>query len=284
MADPNPVTVARLWEEIKKLEQIGRDNNNISQELDTEISSLEAQKETMIKELEDKEVLVAKETEENKTNKREYDDVRISVYAAKEMLRRRRQKDFYTPRITLLKEMTNVREIIYFVIYKLIFCLQLVDDRHQAIREMLEIGPFASAVTDRNIQEEIQEEAQYKLENLKQLREEKLQFEELVKENKILRSELETMEEDLKETEETKEKLIEEAGELMKDIIEKREQSKVPTLKQEVKDLQVRLSNLRQTGKPRPSKPFRNNFTVQSNNLPLQQPPTPASKFFFKRK
>ena len=38
-----------------------------------------------------------------------------------------------------------------------------------------------------------------------------------------------------------------------------------------------------QTGKPRPRKPFRNNFTVQSNNLPLQQPPTPASKFFFKQ-
>ena len=145
---------------------------------------------------------------------------------------------------------------------------------------MLEIGPFASAVTDRKIQEEIQEEAQHKLETLKQLREEKLQFEELVKENKILRSELETTEEDLKETEETKEKLIEEAGELMKAIIEKREESKVPTLKQEVKDLKERLSNLHQTGKPRP----RNNFTVQSTNLPLQQPPTPASKFVFKRK
>ena len=230
----------------------------------------------MIKELEDKEELVAKETEENKTNKREYDDVRISVYAAKEMLRRRRQKDFYTPRITLLKEMTEVREIIYFEIYKLIFCLQLVDDRHQAIREMLEIGPFASAVTDRKIQEEIQEEAQYKLETLKQLREEKLQFEELVKENKILRSELETMEEDLKETEETKEKLIEEAGELMKAIIEKREESKVPTLKQEVKDLKERLSNLHQTGKPRPrnNSPFRAT-TFLSSNLQLR----PASLF-----
>ena len=38
-----------------------------------------------------------------------------------------------------------------------------------------------------------------------------------------------------------------------------------------------------QTGNPRQRKPFRNNFTVQSNTLPLQQPPTPASKFFFKQ-
>ena len=68
-----------------------------------------AQKEAMIKELEDNEELVAKEIEECKTNKREYDTARISVCAAKEMLRRRRRKDFYTPRMALLKEMTDVR-------------------------------------------------------------------------------------------------------------------------------------------------------------------------------
>ena len=82
-------------------------------------------------------------------------------------------------------------------------------------------------------------------------------------------------------------KLREEAWDLMKTIVANREQreSKVPKLKQEVKELQVRLSNLRQAGKPRVQfKKSNNNFPTSTDNRPLQRPPTPARNFVFKRK
>ena len=149
----------------------------------------------------------------------------------------------------------------------------------------MEVGPLAIARTARNIQEEIQEEVVTKFETLKQLLEEKRQYEESEKENKILRSEIETMEEGIKEDEETAEKLRKEL-----DLMEQGE-FKVPELRQEKKELQVKLSTLRQAGKPRGQyqkyqkyqKPnFK--FTTSSDNRPLQRPPTPASNFVFKRK
>ena len=146
----------------------------------------------------------------------------------------------------------------------------------------MEVGPLAIARTARNIQEEIQEEVVTKFETLKQLLEEKRQYEESEKENKILRSEIETMEEGIKEDEETAEKLRKEL-----DLMEQ-EEFKVPELRQEKKELQVKLSTLRQAGKPRGQyqkyqKPnFK--FTTNSDNRPLQRPPTPASNFVFKRK
>ena len=149
---------------------------------------------------------------------------------------------------------------------------------------MLEIGQFASATSVENIREKVQDEAKTKLEALKKLTKEKLQYEELEKENKMMRSELHTMEADIEEIEETKGKLREEAGELMKTMMETREQSesKLQAQRQEVRELQVKLSNLRQTGKPRGQRNNQNNtFTVKRGNL---QPPTPASNFHFKRK
>ena len=146
----------------------------------------------------------------------------------------------------------------------------------------MEVGPLATAGTARNIQEEIQEEVVFKFETLKQLLEEKRQYEESEKENKILRSEIESMEGGIKEDEETAKELRKEL-----DLMEQGE-SKAPKLRQEKKELQVRLSSLRQAGKPRGQyekyeKPnFK--FTTNSDNRPLQLPPTPASKFVFKRK
>ena len=138
----------------------------------------------------------------------------------------------------------------------------------------------------RKIQEEVEEEAEINLETLKELIQEKLEFEEMEKENKMLRSEVETMESDLQQIEETRRKLREEAGEQMKIMVVKREQrdSKVPNMKLEVRELQVKLSSLLQTGKPRsqfnaPS----NRFTFKTESRPLMQPPTPASNFVFKR-
>ena len=119
---------------------------------------------------------------------------------------------------------------------------------------------------------------------MKELLQEKLEYEEMEKDNKILRSELDTTEGDLQEIEETAGKLREEAGELMNTLMVIREQRqlKVPKLRQEVRELQVKLSCLLQTVKPRSQ--FHNKFTVQRDNRPLLQPPTPASNFYFKRK
>ena len=154
---------------------------------------------------------------------------------------------------------------------------------------MMEVGPLATAGTARNIQEEIQEEVVFKFETLKQLLEEKRQYEESEKENKILRSEIETMEEEMKEEEKTAEELRKEAWDLMKTITDNREkrESKAPKLKEEKKELQVRLSNLRQAGPRGQYEKYEKpnfKFTTNSDNRPLQLPPTPASKFVFKRK
>ena len=143
----------------------------------------------------------------------------------------------------------------------------------------MEVGPLATAGTARNIQEEIQEEVVFKFETLKQLLEEKRQYEESEKENKILRSEIESMEGGIKEDEETAKELRKEL-----DLMEQGE-SKAPKLRQEKKELQVRLSSLRQAGKPRGQYEKPNfKFTTSSDNRPLQLPPAPASKFVFKRK
>ena len=160
----------------------------------------------------------------------------------------------------------------------------MIDDQHKDIQEMFDFGHFASVRTSGNIQEEIQDEAEIKLETLKELLQEKLEYEEMEKENKILRSELDTTEGDLQEIEETAGRLREEAGELMNTLMVIREQTqlKVPKLRQEVRELQVKLSCLLQTGKPRSQ--YHNKFTFQRDNRPLLQPPTPASSFYFKRK
>ena len=149
---------------------------------------------------------------------------------------------------------------------------------------MLDIGLFASSKTVGHILEEVEEEAETKLETLKDLLIEKLEYEEMEKENKIMRSELETLEEDLLEIEETTGKLRSEAGELMKTLMVTREQKdfKVPKLRQEVRELQVKLSRLLQMEKPRSK--FNKKFTIKRDNQSLLLPPTPASNFYFKTK
>ena len=153
---------------------------------------------------------------------------------------------------------------------------------------MLETGPFASVATVENIHEKVQHEAEAKLEALKKLTKEKLQYEELEKENKMLRSELHTMEADIQETEETKRKLREEAGELMKTMVENKEQaeSKLQAQREEVRELQVKLSNLRQTGKQRGQAGQGNtkNTVKRENPQPVLPLTTPARRFHFKRK
>ena len=150
---------------------------------------------------------------------------------------------------------------------------------------MLEIGQFASATSVENIREKVQDEAKTKLEALKKLTKEKLQYEELEKENKMMRSELHTMEADIEEIEETKGKLREEAGELMKTMMETREQSesKLQAQRQEVRELQVKLSNLRQTGKQR-GQGNTKNTVKRENPQPVLPLTTPARRFHFKRK
>ena len=149
---------------------------------------------------------------------------------------------------------------------------------------MLDIGLFASSKTVGHILEEVEEEAETKLETLKDFLKEKLEYEEMEKENKIMRSELETLEEDLLEIEETTGKLRSEAGELMKTLMVTREQKdfKVPKLRQEVRELQVKLSRLLQMEKPRSK--FNKKFTIKRDNQSLLLPPTPASNFYFKTK
>ena len=149
---------------------------------------------------------------------------------------------------------------------------------------MLDIGLFASSKTVGHVLEEVEEEAETKLETLKDLLKEKLNYEEMEKENKIMRSELETLEEDLLEIEETTGKLRSEAGELMKTLMVTREQTdfKVPKLRQEVRELQVKLSNLLQMEKPRSK--FNKKFTIKRDSQSLLLPPTPASNFYFKTK
>jgi len=222
-------------------------------------------KEAMIKKLEDHKEERARKSAEFKSKKRELDEVRINVAATKEMLRMRRGIT-YTTRLEMLEEITEI-----------------FDDQQQEIQEMLDFGIFASARTSRHIQEEIQEEAEIKLETLKELLQEKLEYEEMEKENKILRSELDTTEGELQEIEETSGKLGEEAGELMKTMMVIREQAefKLPKLRREVRELQVKLSTLLQTEKTRSQ--FYNKFTVKRDNRPLPQPPTAASNFYFKR-
>ena len=143
---------------------------------------------------------------------------------------------------------------------------------------MLDIGLFASSKTVGHVLEEVEEEAETKLETLKDFLKEKLEYEEMEKENKIMRSELETLEEDLQEIEETTGKLRSEAGELMKTMMGIREQTefKVPQLRQEVRELQVKLSNLLQSEKPRSQ--FYNKFSLKRDNRSL-----PASNFYFKK-
>ena len=148
---------------------------------------------------------------------------------------------------------------------------------------MFDFGHFASARTSGNIQEEIQDEAEIKFETLKELLQEKLEYEEMEKENKILRSELDTTEAELQEIEETTGNLREEAKELMNTLMVIREQSelKLPKLRREVRELQVKLSTLLQNETSRNK--FYNKFTIKRDNRPLLQPPTAASNFYFKR-
>lgn len=148
---------------------------------------------------------------------------------------------------------------------------------------MFDFGHFASARTSGNIQEEIQDEAEIKFETLKELLQEKLEYEEMEKENKILRSELDTTEAELQEIEETTGNLREEAKELMNTLMVIREQSelKLPKLRREVRELQVKLSTLLQNETSRSK--FYNKFTIKRDNRPFLQPPTAASNFYFKR-
>jgi len=261
-----PATAA-LLEEIKRIEQIELDYDKMMKELEEEISTLEMRKEAMIKKLEDNKVEMAQKAKEFKIKKRELDEVKIKLAATKGMLRKRKGINYTAMRLEMVEEITEI-----------------YDDEQKDILEMLDIGPFASSKTVGNILEEIEEEAETKLETLRDLLQEKLEYEEMEKENKIMRSELETLEEDLPEIEETTGKLRQEAGELMKTLMVNREQTefKVPKLRQEMRELQVKLSTLLQTGKPRSQ--FYNKFTVKRDNQPLLQPPTPASNFYFKKK
>ena len=146
---------------------------------------------------------------------------------------------------------------------------------------------MASARSVGNIREEVEKEADIMLGTLKELIQEKLEYEEMEAENKMMRSEVETIESDLQEMEETKGKLWEEAGELMEIMVANREKTKsiIPKLKQEVRELQVKLSCLLQTGNPRTqfNAPGRR-FTFKTGSRPPLQPPAPASNFVFKRK
>merc|ERR1719221_865092 len=151
----------------------------------------------MVKKLEDHKEERARKSADFKIKKRELDEVRIHVAATKEMLRMRRGLN-HTTRLEMLEEITEI-----------------LDDQQKDIQEMFDFGHFASARTSGNIQEEIQDEAEIKFETLKELLQEKLEYEEMEKENKILRSELDTTEAELQEIEETTGNLREEAKELM---------------------------------------------------------------------
>ena len=96
------------------MKEVGLDYTNTLNELDTEISTLTEKKETLEKKLEDNKVVDPKKAEEYKRKKREADELRISVAAAKEMLRTRKGIVSYTQRIEILEETTEVRENIDF--------------------------------------------------------------------------------------------------------------------------------------------------------------------------
>ena len=104
--------------EIKKLEQEGLQELNLIKELDEEIATLETKKEKMKevveKTLKENKEEMAKKRGDHSRKKREADEARISVAAAREMLRTRKGTRSYKPGIELLKEMSQVRENILF--------------------------------------------------------------------------------------------------------------------------------------------------------------------------
>ena len=100
--------------EIKKLEQEGLQELNLIKELDEEIATLETKKEKMKevveKTLKENKEEMAKKRGDLSRKKREADEARISVAAAREMLRTRTGTGSYKPGIESLKEMTQVRK------------------------------------------------------------------------------------------------------------------------------------------------------------------------------
>ena len=95
--------------EIKKLEQAGLEETNFLKELEEEIFTLTSKKERLTKKLDDNKVKMDEKSAEYQIKKRELDEVRIAVAAAKQMLRTRKRPICYTSRIELLEETTEVR-------------------------------------------------------------------------------------------------------------------------------------------------------------------------------
>ena len=94
--------------EIKKLEQAGLEETNFLKELEEEIFTLTSKKERLTKKLDDNKVKRDEKSAEYQIKKRELDEVRIAVAAAKQMLRTRKRPISYMPRIELLEETTKV--------------------------------------------------------------------------------------------------------------------------------------------------------------------------------
>ena len=118
---------------------------------------------------------------------------------------------------------------------------------------VFEFGPYASKqATEKRFQEN-KNECRQKLKTAFQLLQEKQQYDKMIEENNVLTSELDLMKLDLQETEETVDQLKEESDEVLRrmtDMMARKEtDNRIPDLKQEVRELQVKLSNMFQAGK-----------------------------------
>ena len=132
--------------------------------------------------------------------------------------------------------------------------IQTVDEQAEFTKKVTtEFGLQASqaAVARRVIN--IEDECRQQVEKLSQLFQERLQYIKMVEVNTILQKEINHLEKDLRETKETAQQLEAEGEELMMKIndmrVKKNSDNRVPQLKQEVRELQVKLSNMIQAGK-----------------------------------
>ena len=132
--------------------------------------------------------------------------------------------------------------------------IQTVDEQAEFTKKVTtEFGLQASqaAVAKRVIN--IEDECRQQVEKLSQLFQERLQYIKMVEVNTILQKEINHLEKDLRETKETAQQLEAEGEELMMKIndmrVKKNSDNRVPQLKQEVRELQVKLSNMIQAGK-----------------------------------
>ena len=101
---------ASLMQEIKKLEKVGLDETNFLKNLEEDIFNMMSKKERLTKKLDDNKVKIAKKSKECQIKKRELDEGRIALAAAKQMLRTRKGDMNHAERIELLEEITEVSE------------------------------------------------------------------------------------------------------------------------------------------------------------------------------